>query len=151
MQLLPELRLCILDTQSNFWFFFFSGKISTVSVLFLFPKPWQLREQYKGQKPSLPWIYLVAQSVKNPPAIQETRVQSLGWEDPLEKGMATHSSILAWRIPWAEEPGGLQSVGLQRVRHDLVTKPPQQTLRAYNPCFDLPTTCSLYVIIMIMI
>ena len=53
----------------------------------------------------------MAQLVKNPPAIQETQVQSLGWEDPLEKGMATHSSVLAWRIPWAEEPGGLQSMG----------------------------------------
>ena len=50
--------------------------------------------------------------------MQETRVQSLGWEVPLEKGMATHSSILAWRIPWTEEPGVLQSVGLQRVGHD---------------------------------
>ena len=56
--------------------------------------------------------------VKNPPAMQETWVQSLGWEDPLEKGMATHSSILAWRIPWTEEPVGLQSMGLQRVGHD---------------------------------
>ena len=53
------------------------------------------------------------QMKKNPPAKQEARVQSLGREDPLEKGMATHSSILAWRIPWTEEPGGLQSVGLQ--------------------------------------
>ena len=58
---------------------------------------------------------LVAQMVKYLPAMQETQVQSLGWEDPLEKGMATHSSILAWRIPWTEEPGGLQSMGLQRV------------------------------------
>ena len=55
---------------------------------------------------------------KNPPARQETRVQSLGQEDPLEKGMAAHSSILAWRIPWIEEPGGLQSMGLQRIEHD---------------------------------
>ena len=55
---------------------------------------------------------LVAQMVKNLPAMQETQVQSLGWEDPLEKGMATHSSILAWRIPWTEEPGGLQSMEL---------------------------------------
>ena len=57
--------------------------------------------------------------VKNPPAVQETQemwVQSLGPEDPLEKEMATHSSILAWKIPWTEEPGGLQSMGLQRVR-----------------------------------
>ena len=52
------------------------------------------------------------------PAIQETRVQSLGPEDPLEKGMATHSSIHAWRIPWTEEPGGLQSMGSQRVGQD---------------------------------
>ena len=55
----------------------------------------------------------VAQSVKNLPAVQETWVQSLGWEDPLEKEMATHSSILAWKISWTEEPGGLQSLGSQ--------------------------------------
>ena len=61
----------------------------------------------------LTWSSLVAQTVKNLPAIKETQVWSLGQEDPLEKGMATHSSILAWRIPWTEEPGGLQSVGLQ--------------------------------------
>ena len=68
------------------------------------------------------WASLVAQIVKNPPAMQETWVQSLGWEDLLEKRLATHSSILAWRIPWTEEPGGLQSMGLQRVGHDWVTK-----------------------------
>ena len=68
------------------------------------------------------WATLVAQMVKNPPAMQETWVQSLGWEDPLEKGMATHSSILAWRIPWTEEHGWLQSVGSQRVGHDLATE-----------------------------
>ena len=56
--------------------------------------------------------------VKNLAAMQETWVQSLGWEDPLKKEMSTHSSILAWRIPWTEEPGGLQSTGSQRVRHD---------------------------------
>ena len=55
----------------------------------------------------------MAQSVKRSPAVQETQVQSLGGEDPLEKGMAAHSSILAWRIPWTEEPGGLQSIGPQ--------------------------------------
>ena len=60
----------------------------------------------------------VVQMVKHLPAVQETWVQSLGQEDPLEKEMATHSSILAWKIPWTEKPGGLQSVGLQRVRHD---------------------------------
>ena len=61
---------------------------------------------------------LVAQMVKNLPAMHETWVRFLGWEDPLEEGMATHSSILAWRIRWTEEPGGLQSMGLQRVRHN---------------------------------
>ena len=64
---------------------------------------------------------LVAQLVKNLPAIRETWVQSLGREDRLEKEMATHSSILAWKIPWMEEPGGLLSMGLQRVRHDQAT------------------------------
>ena len=64
------------------------------------------------------WSSLVAQMVKNLPAMQEIQVQSLGQEVPLEKGMATHSSILAWRIPWTEEPGGPQSMGSQRVGHD---------------------------------
>ena len=66
-------------------------------------------------------IYLcyrsVAQMVKHLPAMQETWVQSLSWEDPLEQGMATHSSIPAWKIPWTEEPGGLQSMGSQRIGH----------------------------------
>jgi len=62
--------------------------------------------------------FLVAQTVKNLPAAWETWVQSLGWEDPLEESMATHSSILAWRSPWTEEPGGLQSMGLQRIGHN---------------------------------
>ena len=61
---------------------------------------------------------LVAQTVKNLPAMWETWIRSLGWEDPLEKGMATRSGILAWRIPWTVEPGRLQSMGLQRVGHD---------------------------------
>ena len=61
---------------------------------------------------------LVAQAVKNPPAMWETQVQSQGLADPLEKEMTTYSSILAWEIPWTEEPGGLQSMGLQRVGHD---------------------------------
>ena len=59
--------------------------------------------------------FLIVQLVKNLPAIQETWVQFLGWEDPLEKEMATHFNILAWRIPWTEEPGRLQSMGLQEV------------------------------------
>ena len=60
----------------------------------------------------------MAQTVKNLPEMRETWVQFLGLEDPLEKGMATHSSILAWRIPWTEEPDGPQSMGLRRVGHD---------------------------------
>ena len=61
---------------------------------------------------------LVAQMVKRLPTMQETQVRSLDWEDPLEKEMATHSSTLAWKIPWMEERGRLQSMGLQRIRHD---------------------------------
>ena len=67
------------------------------------------------------WASLVAQMVKHLPAMQETRVQSLGQEDPLEKEMATYSSTLAWKIPWMAEPGGLQSMGSQRAGHDWVT------------------------------
>ena len=64
---------------------------------------------------------MVAQTVKNLPAMQETCVQTLSQEDPLEKGMATHSNLLAWRIPWTEEPDGLQSMRSQRVGHDWAT------------------------------
>ena len=67
-------------------------------------------------------LVYIGSVVKNLPVIQETQVRSLGWEDPVEKEMATHSSILAWRIPWTEEPSGLQSTELQRVGHDLVTQ-----------------------------
>ena len=68
----------------------------------------------------------MAQRLKRLPPVRETRVRSLGREDPLEKEMAIHSSILAWEIPWTEEPGGLQCMALQRVRHDIVTKQQQQ-------------------------
>ena len=64
----------------------------------------------------------VAQKVKYLAAVQETRIQSLGQEDPLEKGMATHSSTVAWKIPWTAEPGGLQFMGSQKIRHNYVTK-----------------------------
>ena len=74
--------------------------------------------QYSCRENSMDRDFPVAQTVKNLPAVQETKVRSLGQEDPLEKGMATHSSILAWRMPKTEEPGGLQSMGLQKVRHD---------------------------------
>ena len=77
----------------------------------------------------------MAYQVKNLPAMQETQemwVRSLGWEDPLEEEMTTHSSILAWRIPWTEEPGGLQSTGSQRVGHDLATEQQGPLSRASN-------------------
>ena len=70
------------------------------------------------QDPADVYFVLFGASLVALPAMQETWVRSLGWENPLEKGMATHPSILAWRIPWTEELGGLQSMGLQRVRHD---------------------------------
>ena len=72
----------------------------------------QLRALGPGDLNLASWV---AQMVKNPPAMQETWVRFLGWEDPLEKGVATHSSIFTWRIPWTEEPGGLQTMGSQRV------------------------------------
>ena len=80
------------------------------------------------------WASLVAQMVNYLPAVQETGVQSLGGEAPLEKGMATHSSILAWRIPWTEEPGRLKSMGSQRVRHNFVAN----TLYFY--CYSISAT-----------
>ena len=70
------------------------------------------------EEPSVPWTSLVAQTVKRLPIMWKTRVQSLGWEDLLEKEMATHSSILAWKIPWMEEPGRLQFIGLQKVGYN---------------------------------
>ena len=66
----------------------------------------------------MPWTSLVAQTVQRLPTMWKTRVQSLGWEDLLEKEMATHSSILAWKIPWMEEPGRLQFIGLQKVGYN---------------------------------
>ena len=78
-------------------------------------------EKEQAAHTSIPGASLVAQLVNNPPAMREIWVQSLDWENPLEKGTATHSSILARRIPWTEEPGRLQSMGLQRVRHDWAT------------------------------
>ena len=73
-----------------------------------------------GVLPLAYWVSLVTLMVKSPPEKQETRVRSLGWEDTLEKEMATDSNMLGWRIPWTEEPGGLQSLGLQRVGHSFI-------------------------------
>ena len=81
---------------------------------------------------------LVADRLKHLPPMQETLVWSLGWEDPLEKEMAIHSSILAWRIPWTEEPGGLQSTGSQRVGHDWATSLTHISfLRAQDPRLEV--------------
>ena len=82
---------------------------------------------------------LVAQMVKNLPAMQETRVQSLGQEDALEKGLDTHSSILAWRIPWMEEPGGPQSMGSQRIGHNWSDLAPGHTTSSFSilPSMDI--------------
>ena len=91
----------------------------TVSFLQSWTRAWSIVDaQEIFVKLMNKWAPLVAQTVKNLPIVQETQVQSLVSEDPLEKGMATHSSSLAWRIPRSVEPGGLQSMGLQRVGHD---------------------------------
>ena len=82
----------------------------------------------------------MAQTVKNLPAMQETRVQSLGQEDPMKKVMASHSSILAWRIPWIEEPGGLQSMGSQRVVYDGVTLSLPRTEQLFIDCINAVLT-----------
>ena len=95
------------------------------------PSGWGVFVRFLQHKSTLPhtssWFSLVAQTVKNPPAMQETLVLSLGQEDSLEKGMVTHSSILAWRIAWTDEAGVLQSMGSQRLRHDLATEQQQIT------------------------
>ena len=124
------------------WFFFLSKKQQTASSLCLgFPGSSAGKESAcnAGDPDSTPgsgrapgegigypfqysWAFLVAQMVKNPLTMQETWVQFLAWEDPLEEDMATHSSILDWRIPMAEEPGGLQSMESQRVGHNRVTE-----------------------------
>ena len=82
----------------------------------------------------------MAQMVKRLPTMWETQVQSRSWEDLLEKEMATHSSVLAWKMPWTEEPGRLQSMGSQRVRHNLGTKPSlsEETLVLERPLKKLP-------------
>ena len=82
-------------------------------------------------------VSLMSQMVMNPPATQETQVRSVGREDPLEKEMATHSSILAWRIPWTEEPGGLQSMESQRVRHNWATNTFTSIRKAWTQLIQL--------------
>ena len=118
-------------------FFFFSSQNGKRTVVLpevtrtsssaqwpLSPTYWKLKAWIEYMTLSL-WVilyFVVAQLVKNLPATQETWVQSLGWEDALEKGVATHACILAWRIPWTEEPGVWQFMGSQKVRHNWTTK-----------------------------
>ena len=92
---------------------------------------------------------LVAQMVKNPPALQETWFWSLGWENPLKKGMAAHSSILPWKIPRTEEPGGLQSMRLQKVRHyrsSLKESSQTELILHYCPQFSLSLSISIIIL-----
>ena len=97
------------------YFKIFLGVLGCVVERF---SPESLKTGILASAPTFTGASQVAQMVKNLPAMPETSVQSLGHEDPLEKGVATLCRILAWRIPWTEKPGGLQSMGLQRVSHD---------------------------------
>ena len=101
-------------------------------IIFPYVAPSETKDLTLGNKTTcnIYQDFPVSQTVTNLPAMQETRVWSLGWEDPLEKGMASQSSILAWRIPWIEEPGELKSVGLQMVEHDWATN----IHDIYHPC-----------------
>ena len=108
-------------------------------------RPWHLNANiqifiFKNYSPRTSLDFPVAQVIKNPPAIQETSVQSLGWEVPLEKGVAIHSSILAWRIPWTEKPGGLPSMGSQS-RTWLRTSLVVQWVRIHLPTWQGSGTC----------
>ena len=111
------------EKSRDFWGLIYTNQDPCVAYRILVPQPEvEPRPSVKSYWTSRGFpakaAFLVAQMVKNLLAMQETQVQSLGWEDPLEEEVATHSSILAWRIPWTEEPGGLQSMGLQRIKHD---------------------------------
>ena len=138
--------------------FSFSSFLSCVSSdnhfaflhFFLGGWSWSLPPIWCHKPPSIclsnliPWIYLslllVAQTVKHLSTMQETRVRSLSWEDPLEKEMAIHSRTIAWKIPWTEEPGRLQSMGSQRVRHDWATSLSFFSLLYNHKRFDLGHT-----------
>ena len=117
-----DIPLHIPDSGQNMVVIFILGlpDIWGIDVPLTHPLPEKPAEEHALHHPfdKLLWVSLVAQSLKHLPAMQETWVQSLCWEDSLEKEMATHPSILAWRIPWMEEPGGLQSMGSQGVGHD---------------------------------
>ena len=106
--------------QNHLLDYFWKGRFGRVCTVFLCSLPSSVHS-FNYHSSYLPLDSLVAQMVKSLPTMQETWVQSLDQENPLEKGMATHCSILAWKIPWMEEPGGLQSIGSQRVGHDWAT------------------------------
>ena len=110
-----------------------------LSLLYPFHVP--VKDVFEGYHVPFYWASLVAQMEKDLLEMWETQVWSLGWEDPLEEGIATHSSILAWRIPWTEEPGGLQSMGSQRLGHNWVTK---HTYIFYSlECWSSENLCDL--------
>ena len=113
--LVNKLGLFSISVFPSFFFFFWNQfQICLFSVFYSF-----LLKKQKSKKLLFCIGYsLVAQMIKNPPAMRESWVKSLGWEDPLEKGMATHSTLLAQRIPWTKEDGGLQSMGSQRITQD---------------------------------
>ena len=108
---------CVL-VMSDSGVFIIKLPLDLISIFF-WNLTWGLKNLKNKGTSYIEWASLVVQTVKNLPAIQETQVWSLGQEDPLEKGIATHSSILAWSAPWTEDPGG--STGSQRVRHSWVT------------------------------
>ena len=108
---------CVL-VMSDSGVFIIKLHLDLISIFF-WNLTWGLKNLKNKGTSYIEWASLVVQTVKNLPAIQETQVWSLGQEDPLEKGIATHSSILAWSVPWTEDPGG--STGSQRVRHSWVT------------------------------
>ena len=110
-------------------------KVGFEARSFQSPKPFSFLLNFWSKLPNVP--AMVAQTVKNLPAMLETQVRSLGRKDILEKGMVTHSSILAWRIPWTEESGSLQFMGSQRVRHDWAAN----TFNHFNRIFGAFTLC----------
>ena len=124
-----QLSSTIKRSNSAQWFFIigFAGDAHSFPML-LSKTAWNPTAFARSAVPVYNWLVLtsslVAHMVKRLPIMRETQVQSLGWEDLLEREMATHSSILAWKIPWTEEPGRLHSMGLQRVGHDWATSLP---------------------------
>ena len=116
-------RLWVSNQTTNTYIYSFSDSF----LIYVITEYWvelpvlYSRDTWRGQDiQTTTWSFSDGSDGKELPAIQETRVRSLDWEDPLEKGVTAHPSILAWRIPWTEEPGGLQSMGSQRVGHDSV-------------------------------